>query len=335
MKLFSTELTELAHLAIDAATSAGEMIARSRPKQIQHKSSGGSLASQVVTEVDRRSEAIILETLTPTLQRFELGLLTEEQPDDGGRFRADYFWCIDPIDGTLPFIEGTPGYAVSIALVRRDGTPTIGVVFDPVGKTVVHAIADAGAFRNGQPWEQPSSNGTVRATQVYKAGNVVDFARSPQKREKQDFWRSPLQRAHMHCEKLSFPGGTALSLFTDRSFLSSEGRDQITAGLEQIARDMGLAGLHVNATAGAVMNACKVLANPLACYVKLPKQNGGGSLWDYAATACIFSEAGAVATDINGQPFDLNRADSTLMCHRGILFATNEMLAQRIRSLFR
>jgi len=287
MKLSSTELTELANLAIDAATAAGEMIARSRPKQIEHKSSGGSLASQVVTEVDRRSEAIIFEMLTPTFQRFELGLLTEEQPDDGGRFSADYFWCIDPIDGTLPFIEGTPGYAVSIALVRRDGTPTIGVVFDPVGKTVVHAIADAGAFRNGQPWEQPSSNGTV------------------------------------------------LSLFTDRSFLSSERRDQITTGLEQIARDMGLTGLHVDAKAGAVMNACKVLANPLACYAKLPKQNGGGSLWDYAATACIFNEAGAVATDINGQPFDLNRADSTLMGHRGILFATNETLAQRIRSLFR
>ncbi len=288
MKLSGTELAELADLAIDAATAAGEMIARSRPKQIEHKSSGHSLASQVVTEVDRRSEAIILETLNPTLERFELGLLTEEQPDDSGRFSADYFWCIDPIDGTLPFIEGTPGYAVSIALVRRDGTPTIGVVYDPVGKTVVHAIAGAGGFRNGQPWDQPSSS-----------------------------------------------NGTVLSLFTDKSFLSSDGRDQITTALEAIAHDMGLTGLHVDASAGAVMNACKVLANPLACYVKLPKQDGGGSLWDYAATACIFSEVGAVATDIYGQCFELNRADSTLMGHRGILFATDETLAQQIRTLFR
>ena len=266
MKLTDAELTELANLAIDAATAAGEMIARSRPKEIEHKSSGGSLASQVVTEVDRHSEAIILATLNPTLTRFGFGLLTEEQPDDGGRFSADYFWCIDPIDGTLPFIEGTPGYAVSIALVRRDGTPTIGVAYDPVGQMVVHAIAGSGVFRDGQPWDRPTSN------------------------------------------------GTELSLFTDKSFLSSEGRDQITTALEAIAQDMGLTGgLHVDASAGAVMNACKVLANPLACYVKLPKQNGGGSLWDYAATACIFSEAGAVATDLHGQRFDLNRADSTLM----------------------
>ena len=285
MKLSETELTELADLAIAAATAAGEMIAGSRPKEIEHKSTEGSLASQVVTEVDRRSEAIILETLKPTLERYELGLLTEEQPDDGGRFRADYFWCIDPIDGTLPFIEGTPGYAVSIALVRRDATPTIGVIYDPVEATVFHAIAGAGAFRNGQPWNRPTSN------------------------------------------------GTELSLFTDRSFLSSEGRDEITAGLEAIALEMELSGLHVDAGAGAVINACKVLAAPPACYVKPPKQNGGGSLWDYAATACMFRELGAVATDIYGQSFELNRADSTLMGHRGILFATDESLASRIRAL--
>jgi fructose-1,6-bisphosphatase/inositol monophosphatase family enzyme len=291
MKLSGTELTELANLAIDAAAAAGEMIARSRPKEIEHKSSGGSLASQVVTEVDRRSEAIILETINPTLRRFELGLLTEEQPDDGGRFTADYFWCIDPIDGTLPFIEGTPGYAVSIALVHRDGTPTIGVVYDPVGETTIHAIAGAGAFRNG---------------------HSVTVSHKPNQHS---------------------TNGPVLSLFTDRSFLSSEQHDRITTALEEIAHDMGLAGLNVDASAGAVMNACKLLANSPACYVKLPKRNGGGSLWDYAATACIFSEAGAVATDIYGQGFDLNRADSTLMGHRGILFATDERLARRIRAL--
>ena len=331
MKLSKTELSELANLAIDAATAAGEMIARSRPKQIEHKSTGGSLASQVVTEVDRRSEAIILETLRPTLkpahQRWELGLLTEEQPDDGGRFSADYFWCIDPIDGTLPFIEGTPGYAVSIALVRRDGTPTIGVVYDPVSETTVHAIAGSSSLLNNQ------SSTTLR----------VVFSDVSSRLGEPCYFVQQAARAFRNGRSITVsrePGqqpssGPVLSLFTDRSFLSSEDHDHITNTLEKIARDMGLTGLHVDASAGAVMNACKVLANPPACYVKLPKQNGGGSLWDYAATACIFSEAGAVATDIYGQCFDLNRADSTLMCHRGILFATNETLAKGIRDLLR
>ena len=285
MKLSKLELVELADLAIEAATIAGQMIARSRPEEIEHKSDHGSLASQVVTEVDRRSEALILDKLKPTIDRFRLGLLTEEQPDDGGRFDADYFWCIDPIDGTLPFIEGIPGYAVSIGLVRRDGIPVIGVVYDPVVETVYHAITGGGGFRDGHPWVPPSSS-------------------------------------------------ESLSLFTDRSFLSSRERDRITRGLEEVARQMGLTGVRVEASAGAVMNACRVLTTPFACYLKLPKDDGGGSLWDYAATACLFRETGAVATDIFGENFELNRVGSTLMCHRGILFATDDALAQRIRALF-
>ena len=81
------------------------------------------------------------------------------------------------------------------------------------------------------------------------------------------------------------------------------------------------------------MNACRVLAHPSACYFKFPGPTGGGSLWDFAATACLFAEIGAVATDIHGGLLDLNRADSTLMNHRGVLFATDEALARRIRAL--
>ena len=85
MKLSTSDLSELADLAISAASEAGQMVTRSRPREIQHKAGTDSLASQVVTEIDRRSEGIIVDILTPTLERFELGLLTEEQDDDGGR----------------------------------------------------------------------------------------------------------------------------------------------------------------------------------------------------------------------------------------------------------
>jgi len=104
--------------------------------------------------------------------------------------------------------------------------------------------------------------------------------------------------------------------------------------LETIAEERGLNGLHSILHGGAAMNACWVLENAPACYFKFPKaQAGGGSLWDYAATACIFQEAGAIATDISGAPLDLNRLDSTFMNHRGILFATDSDLAKCIRAL--
>ena len=154
MKLSSTDLTVLTDLAIRAAEEAGEMIAHSRPEAVEKKEGAVTLASSVVTEIDRAAEVMILDVLTPTLEEYELALLTEETPDDGGRLTADYFWCIDPLDGTLPFIEGAPGYSVSIGLVARDGTPQIGVVYDPITTTTYHAIAGHGSFRNGERWPE-------------------------------------------------------------------------------------------------------------------------------------------------------------------------------------
>lgn len=287
MRLSTAQLTELADLAILAATEAGQMIARSRPQDVQHKPGADSLASQVVTEIDRRSEDIILTILGPTLDRFELGLLTEEQDDDGGRLTADYFWSIDPLDGTLPFIEGVPGYAVSIALVGHDGTPWIGVVYDPVDATMLHAVKGVGAFRNGSAW-------------------------TPEPQSKAD----------------------VLSVFADRSFVAGDDHDDVVDALGQIAKSMGLTGVKIHATGGAVMNAWGVLTHPPACYFKASKPTaGGGSLWDFAATACLFNELGAIATDMKGDPLDLNRSDSTFMNHRGVMFASDETLAQRIRAL--
>ena len=286
MNLSSADLSELVDLAITAATEAGQMIVESRPVAVEHKPGAASLASQVVTEVDRRSEDIILNVLNPTLERFELALLTEEQADDHSRLAADYFWCIDPLDGTLPFIEGIPGYSVAIALVGRDGTPVVGVVYDPVEETTLHAVSGGGAFRDRYPWRPETT-----------------------------------------------PRDDVLTVFADRSFLAYDNHDETVDALGQIAHEMGLSGMRLEATRGGVLNACAVLANPLACYVKFPRPSGGGSLWDFAATACLFNEAGAVATDIHGDPLDLNRADSTNMNHQGVLFATDEALAEKLGAL--
>jgi fructose-1,6-bisphosphatase/inositol monophosphatase family enzyme len=280
------DLRYLAECASHAAREAGGLIAASRPEHIHRKSTGQTPASQIVTDIDRQAEALILRELAATVARFDFGLLTEEQPDSGLRLKKPYFWSIDPLDGTLPFIEGIPGYAVSIALVSRDGVPKIGVVYDPLQDTLYCAILGLGVTRNESPLQSasPSRN---------------------------------------------------LTVYFDRSFVGSENYENVVGALQGIASDLGLDGLTTRAQAGAVMNACQVLENPPACYFKLPKtEDGGGSLWDFAATACLFREAGAVATDIHGEPLDLNRPDSTFMNHRGVLFATDRSLADRVRALY-
>ncbi|MEM9464077.1 MAG: inositol monophosphatase family protein [Actinomycetota bacterium] len=283
MTLTSDDLERLTDVAIEAAEAAGEMIARSRPAEIEHKFAGASLASQVVTEIDRRSEAMIIDRLAPTVERFGLGLLTEERDDDGSRHRADHFWCVDPLDGTLPFIEGRPGSAVSIALVRRDGTPVIGVVEDLATGSVLHAVAGGGAFVDGQAWRPPDP-------------------------------------------------GPSLTVFADRSLLSGPNADALVVSLERVAAELGVVDLRLEVGAGAVMNACGALLRPPGCYLKFPTPvEGGGSLWDFAATACLFTEVGAVASDATGRPLVLNRHGSTFMNHRGVLFASDPHIARAVR----
>jgi len=155
MKLTSADLYQLCNTAIDAARQAGNLIGEYADKNIsvQNKEGGNSLASQVVTEVDFKAQEVILNVLEKSISDYDLALLTEERVDDKSRFEKDYFWCIDPMDGTLPFTEKTPGYAVSIALVSKKGEAIIGVVFDPVTQTLYHAIKGQGAFKNKNPWQ--------------------------------------------------------------------------------------------------------------------------------------------------------------------------------------
>ena len=293
MKLSADDLHLLSQCAISVAYQAGHLISKYTHCQVsvENKTAGASLASQVVTEVDLLSQEIILQTLMPTCDIFDLALLTEESTDDQSRLEKDFFWCIDPLDGTLPFVESTPGYAVSIALVSRCGTPQIGVIYDPVEQTLYHAIKGFGAFRNGKHWKPEPS------------------------------YASPKQ---------------SMTFITDRSFLHHSLFNKCVAELKHMATEIGCNGLSIIQHGGAAMNACWVLKKMPACYFKFPKpQAGGGSLWDYAATACLFLETGAAASDIYGEPLDLNRPDSTFMNHRGVIYASDSDMARRVMDIYK
>lgn len=279
--------TELTEKAVKAASNAGQLIRSYRDKDVNvmQKEGGSTLASQVVTEVDRKSQDAILQVLLPTCDEFDIALLAEEDEDDRGRLESAYFWCIDPLDGTLPFINGQQGYSVSIGLVAKDGTPLIGVVYDPVHDVLYQATKGQGLRRNNE-------------------------------------WWLPTQDSQ------------ALTFTYDRSFAEDPNFNQVKDELEAYAHSLGLNEFNPIHYGGAVLNACHVLENGPGCHFKFPKsQDGGGSLWDYAATACLYEEGGAVVSDVFGNSLELNRPDSTYMNHRGALYATNKELAKRVREI--
>lgn len=130
--------------------------------------------------------------------------------------------------------------------------------------------------------------------------------------------------------------GTKFHLICDRSFLKQERYDALFSRIREIAREYSSDEIALISHGGAAMNACWVLEHAPACYFKLPKKReGGGSLWDYAATAAIFGEIGAAASDIQGEPLDLNRRESTFMNHRGVIYASDSGISEAIQSICR
>jgi len=127
--------------ALETARRAGELlVARAGAVgPIDYKS-----AKDVVTEVDRLSEALILDAIRA---RFPGDALLAEET--GGHVAASgheatagfgRVWIVDPVDGTINYANGIPFYCVSVALAL-DGWPVVGVVHDPVrGETYGAAV---------------------------------------------------------------------------------------------------------------------------------------------------------------------------------------------------
>lgn len=62
---------------------------------------------------------------------------------------SDYLWVCDPVDGTIPFSAGVPICTFSLALVK-DGTPILGVIYDPFMDRLFFAEKGKGAFLNNK-----------------------------------------------------------------------------------------------------------------------------------------------------------------------------------------
>jgi myo-inositol-1(or 4)-monophosphatase len=96
--------------------------------------------------MDRAAEQLIT-TLLGKL-RPDDGLIGEEGTRQGGTTGVD--WLVDPLDGTVNYLYGLGGWAVSVAALL-DGVPVAGVVHVPsVGETFA-ACRGGGATCNGRP----------------------------------------------------------------------------------------------------------------------------------------------------------------------------------------
>ena len=126
------------------AIKAGEEILKYYNDDIEvtHKDDSSPL-----TKADLASNKIILNALHE-LDR-TIPILSEESLVEWNqRKNWTKYWLVDPLDGTKEFIEGIPHFSISIALVK-DGSPVIGIIYNPYTEEMFYAEKDKGAYLNG------------------------------------------------------------------------------------------------------------------------------------------------------------------------------------------
>jgi myo-inositol-1(or 4)-monophosphatase len=100
-----------------------------------------------LTKADTEINDLVIDRINEAYP--EHSVYGEEKSDI--KENSKYIWVCDPIDGTMAFSCGLPIFVFSIALVdHSNGQPILGLVNDPVMKTMYWATKDGGAYRNGK-----------------------------------------------------------------------------------------------------------------------------------------------------------------------------------------
>ncbi len=98
------------------------------------------LPREVVTDIDIASEKMIHRILLNILP--EAGFFGEET---ARQLSDEYTWVVDPIDGTLNFLNGISEWCISIGLLYQ-GSPVLGLIYRPVSGESFHAVKGGGAW---------------------------------------------------------------------------------------------------------------------------------------------------------------------------------------------
>ena len=141
-----------------------------------------------VTNADNASDAYLRQEIR---RRFPTHAILSEEGAQEEERDTDLVWVLDPLDGTMNFMNGLPAFGVSIAVLER-AQPVVGAIFIPEvqgpatqgkGGSVLHARTGGGAWCDGVrlslPEDQMPDNSLLASVPGYFRGG---FHVSPQLR---------------------------------------------------------------------------------------------------------------------------------------------------------
>ena len=135
------DINNLLKIAVAAAKDAGNHLA-SFHNTVVDKEEG----HDIKLRADKEAERIILDKLIPTgitILSEECGLLPVGD--------SNYYWIVDPLDGSLNYLHGLPICCVSIALWQGEESPLFGVIYDFNHDKLYTGVVGDMASCNGQP----------------------------------------------------------------------------------------------------------------------------------------------------------------------------------------
>lgn len=124
-------------------------------------------SGHLVTETDIAVNNYLAEALNTA--RPDYGWLSEETKDDFSRHACPRTFVVDPIDGTRAFIDRSPNFAVSVAIIEN-GLTVAGALYNPLMEELYEATKGGGARLNGKSI-------SVSGRTVLKGANMVGYPR--------------------------------------------------------------------------------------------------------------------------------------------------------------
>ena len=108
--------------------------------------------SSPVSTADLESNDFICQELTKLHP--EIPIISEESDNNLVEF-SDYFWSIDPLDGTKAFLNRDGEFTVNIALIKNN-TPILGIVYAPLNDQLYYVD------QNNIPHKQSKGKSAIR-----------------------------------------------------------------------------------------------------------------------------------------------------------------------------
>ncbi|MCU1471938.1 MAG: putative inositol monophosphatase [Amnibacterium sp.] len=154
-------------LAVRLARAAGDLAVARRPTAVV---SAKGQAGDVVTEVDRECERLIIEGIRGSFPQH--AILGEETGRHGPQGSVVQ-WLVDPLDGTNNYVMDVASHGVCITACL-DGEPLVAVSHDAPARRTFAAVRGGGATVDDEPVRMRDPAALIRSTVSWTQGYGVD-----------------------------------------------------------------------------------------------------------------------------------------------------------------